>query len=52
MNKRLTKREVQRIATTKARHGEDIYSKGGKKTWANIRKRLGAQNSLREEKNE
>jgi len=41
--KRLTERERKRIRTTKERHGENVYANGGKKMWANIKKRLGEQ---------
>lgn len=46
MAKKLTeheKREQQRVLTTKLRHGDDIYSKAGKKMWADIKRRLGEQ---------
>ena len=42
-----SKREQQRIATTKKNHGSDIFikagHKGGSATWANIKKKLGSQ---------
>jgi len=42
--KKLTRRELQRIATSKSRHGEDVFRKGGfitaRKRWGEIKNPL------------
>jgi len=43
MSNKLSKREEQRIRTTKERHGDNVYSEGGKKMWREIKRRLGEQ---------